>query len=137
MRMASRRPPQSAFGQSPTAKGDTLLQSLLPLLAVLCSAGCALGVAAAMLRRRRMAHMANAAVLGLCAAGSTLALLINPDGGAHAPGVLLLVALAVLAVASALASRNDARWAWFWAGWLFSAAAAAMLLYLWLLFRIF
>lgn len=114
-----------------------MLKSLLPLLAVVCSASCAWGLAAALARRRRMAHLANAAVLGWCAAGSALALLINPDSGTHAPGALLLVALAVLAVASALASRNDARWAWFWAGWLLCAVAAAVLLYLWLLFRIF
>ncbi len=114
-----------------------MLKPLLVLLAVLCTTGCVLGALAALKRQRRRAHLANAAVLGLCAAGSTLALAINPDSGAHVPGIVLLLALWALALACVAAARNDARWAWFWPAWLLSAAAAAVLLYLWLAFRIF
>ena len=114
-----------------------MLKPLLVLLAVLCTAGCLLGTLAALKRQRCRAHLANAAVLGLCAAGSTVALAINPDSGAHAPGIVLLLVLAGLALACVAAARNHARWAWFWAAWLLSVGTAAMLLYLWLLFRIF
>lgn len=114
-----------------------MLKPLLILLAVLCTAGCMLGAFAALTGQRRRAHLANAAVLGLCAAGSTLALAINPDSGAHAPGIVLLLTLWALALACAAAARNDARWAWFWPAWLLSATAAAVLLYLWLVFKIF
>ena len=114
-----------------------MLKPLLALLALLCTAGCTLGLVAALKRQRRLAHLANAAVLGLCAAGSTLALAINPDSGAHGPGIVLLLALGALALACLAAAGNDARWAWFWPAWLLSAATAAALLYLWLIFRIF
>ncbi len=114
-----------------------MLKPLLVLLAVLCTLGCVLGLAAALTRQRRLAHLANAAVLGLCTAGATVALAINPDSGAHAPGIVLLLVLAALALACLAAARSDARWAWFWAAWLLSAGTAAALLYLWLLFRIF
>ena len=113
-----------------------MLEPLLALLAVLCTTGCLLGILAALKRQRRHAHLANAAVLGLCTAGSTLALAINPDSGAHWPGVLLLLVLAGLTLACLGAARRGARWAWFWAAWLLSAATAASLLYLWLVFRI-
>ena len=118
-------------------RGVDLLEPLLALLAVLCTTGCLLGILAALKRQRRRAHLANAAVLGLCTAGSTLALAINPDSGAHWPGVLLLLVLAGLTLACLGAARHGARWAWFWAAWLLSAAIAASLLYLWLVFRIF
>ena len=118
-------------------EGVALLKPLLALLAVLCTTGCLLGALAALKRWRRRAHLANAAVLCLCAAGSTLALAINPDSGAHAPGILLLLTLWALALACAAAARHDARWAWFWPAWLLSATSAAVLLYLWLVFRIF
>lgn len=114
-----------------------MLKPLLVLLAVLCTTGCALGAAAALARQRRRAHLANAAVLGLCAAGSALALAINPDSGAHAAGIVLLLVLAGLALACLQAARRDAAWAWFIPGWLLAATAAAALLYLWLGFRIF
>lgn len=117
-------------------RGVDLLEQLLALLAVLCTTGCLLGILAALKRQRRRAHLANAAVLGLCTAGSTLALAINPDSGAHWPGVLLLLGLAGLALACLVAARHGARWAWFWAAWLLSAATAASLLYMWLVFRI-
>lgn len=124
-------------GRSGRPKAIALLKPLLVLLAVLCTTGSVLGLVAALKRQRRRAHLTNAAVLGLCAAGSTLALAINPDSGAHAPGIVLLLVLAGLTLACVAAARNDARWAWFWAAWLLSAATAAALLYLWLLFRIF
>ena len=114
-----------------------MLKPLLALLAMLCTAGCVLGLLAALMRQRRLAHLANAAVLGLCAAGSTLALALNPDSGVHVPGVVLLLVLAALALACGAAARIDARWAWFWPAWLLSAASAAVLLYLWLVFKIF
>ena len=114
-----------------------MLKPLLVVLALSCTAGCVLGLLAALKRQRRRAHGANAAVLGLCAAGSTLALAINPDSGAHAAGITLLVLLAGAALACTAAARIDAGWAWFWPAWVLSAATAASLLYLWLLFRIF
>ncbi len=116
-----------------------MLKPLLVLLALLCTTGCVLGILAALKRQRRRAHLANAAVLGLCAAGSTLALAINPDSGVHAAGVALLVLLAGAALACAAAARAGAGWGWgwFWPAWLLSAATAASLLYLWLVFRIF
>ena len=113
-----------------------MFEPMLPVLAVLCTTGCLLGLLAALKRQWRRAHLANAAVLGLCTAGSTLALAINPDSGAHWPGVLLLLVLAGLALACLVAARHGARWAWFWAAWLLSAATAASLLYMWLVFRI-
>jgi hypothetical protein len=105
-------------------------------LALLCSAFCLLGLRAALRGQRQRAHAANAAVLGLCAGGSMLALAINPDSGAHAAGLLAWLLLTALAVSCALAARADSAWAWFWPAWLLSAAAAALLLYLWLAFRI-
>ncbi len=89
-------------------RGVDLLEPLLALLAVLCAAGCLLGILAALKRQRRRAHQANAAVLGLCTAGSTLALTINPDTGAHWPGVLLLLVLAGLTLACLGAPRRAA-----------------------------
>ncbi len=114
-----------------------MLKPLLVPLAVLCTAGCMLGALAALKRQRRLAHLANAAVLGLCAAGSTLALAVNPDSGANGPGIVLLLALWAVTLACVAAARIDARWAWFWPAWLLSAASASMLLYLWLVFKIF
>lgn len=114
-----------------------MLKPLLVALALLCTAGWVLGGLAALNRHKRTAHLANAAVLGLCTAGSTLALIVNPDGGANAPGILLLLALCALALACVAAARRDARWAWFWGAWILSGSAAAALLYLWLGFRIF
>ena len=114
-----------------------MLKPVLVVLALLCATGCKLGLLSALKRQRRRAHLANAVVLGLCAAGSMLALAINPDSGAHAAGITLLILLAGLALACAAAARVDAGWAWFWPAWLLSAATAASLLYLWLVFRIF
>lgn len=114
-----------------------MLKPLLISLALLCTAGWVLGGLAALNGHKRTAHLANAAVLGLCTAGSTLALLLNPDSGANAAGILLLLALGALGLACLAAARSDARWAWFWLAWMLSGSAAAALLYLWLGFRIF
>ena len=112
------------------------MTQLLILLAVLCTTGCLIGIVAAIRRVRRVAHLANAGVLGLAAAGAMLAAAINSGSGVNVPGVLLVVALAGFSLACVHAARRDAGWAVFWAGWLLSAATAGSLLYLWLGFRI-
>jgi hypothetical protein len=114
-----------------------MLKPLLVALALLCSSTCLFAMGAALVKRRRWAHVGNATTLGLCAVGSLLALAINPDAGANAAGLAVLALLFALALACAAAARSGAAWPWFWAGWLASASCAGFLIYLWLGFKIF